>query len=210
MKQRILITVVVAGVILVGILIALHRQQPDHSSSATSPVASTSGVTPDDSAGAASASHPSTALPGTPSANSGAALPPTTPVIERPKATPAVLGQIPQNKGPLPPGPPPLQGLNAVAAQDLDKIKKMLGDYRTVMGENPVGTNAEIMKAIMGGNPKKARLGPPDGVSLNGDGELVDPWGTPFFFHQLSGQLTEIRSAGPDRKLWTGDDIIRK
>lgn len=78
------------------------------------------------------------------------------------------------------------------------------------MGENPVGTNAEIMKSITGANQKGAKLGPPEGMSLNNYGELVDPWGTAFFFHQLSGTQMEIRSAGPDRKMWTGDDVISK
>ena len=67
-----------------------------------------------------------------------------------------------------------------------------------------------IMSSIMGGNPKKARLGPPEGMPLDASGELVDPWGTPFFFHQLSGTQTEVRSAGPYKLLWTGDDITWK
>ena len=91
---------------------------------------------------------------------------------------------------------------------DLDKIHLMLRDYHTLMGENPVGTNAEIMKALMGANPRQATLGPPEGVPLNGKGELVDQWGTPYFFHQLSRNLTEVRSAGPDKIMWTADDII--
>ena len=78
------------------------------------------------------------------------------------------------------------------------------------MGENPVGSNAEIMKAMMGGNPKQARLGPPEGQTVNGEGELVDRWGTPIFFHQMSATEMEIRSAGPDRKLYTSDDVVTK
>jgi hypothetical protein len=92
-------------------------------------------------------------------------------------------------------------------AGDFDKISLMLRDYRTITGENPVGTNAEIMKSIMGGNPKGAMLGPPEGQSVNAAGELIDQWGTPYFFHQLTRDLMEIRSAGPDRKMWTGDDL---
>jgi hypothetical protein len=94
--------------------------------------------------------------------------------------------------------------------RDIEKIKLMLRDYRTLMGENPVGTNAEIMKSIVGANPKGAKLGPPEDMSLNNYGELVDPWGTPYFFHQLSGTQMEIRSAGPDRKMWTHDDVLSK
>lgn len=86
----------------------------------------------------------------------------------------------------------------------------MIRDFRTRLGENPVGDNAEIMKAVMGGNPVNARLGPPAGQSLNEQGELVDRWGTPYFFHQLSKDSMEIRSAGPDRILWTPDDLVTK
>lgn len=82
-----------------------------------------------------------------------------------------------------------------------------LRDYRTVMGENPVGTNAEIAAALNGGNTKKARL-LPEGQSMNGNGELVDRWGRPYFFHQLSRTNIEIRSAGPDGVMWTDDDVI--
>lgn len=95
----------------------------------------------------------------------------------------------------------------AKGAIDLDKVSLMLRDYRTRMGENPTGTNAEIMKAVMGGNPKKAQLGPPEGQQVNGNGELVDRWGTPYFFHQVSKSDMEIRSAGPDQKMWTDDDV---
>ena len=94
------------------------------------------------------------------------------------------------------------------ARADLENIRLMLRDFRTRLGGNPVGSNAEIMKAVMGGNSAKANLGPPEGQILNDKGELVDRWGTPYFFHQLSRNDMEIRSAGPDRILWTSDDLI--
>lgn len=93
------------------------------------------------------------------------------------------------------------------AAPDFDRIALMFRDYRAIAGENPVGTNAEIMKALTGDNPKGAKLGPPDGQQLNSNGELIDRWGTPYFFHQLTGDQMEIRSAGPDRILWNEDDL---
>lgn len=99
----------------------------------------------------------------------------------------------------------------AVEAQgrdDLDNVQLMLRDFRTRLGENPVGSNAEIMKTVMGGNPANARLGPPTGQSLNEQGELVDRWGTAYFFHQISSEKMEIRSAGPDRTLYTSDDLL--
>ncbi len=84
----------------------------------------------------------------------------------------------------------------------------MLRDYRSILGQNPVGSNAEIMKSMMGDNPKQAKLGPPAGQGINAAGELVDRWGTPYFFHQMSATVMEIRSAGPDRVMWTSDDVF--
>src|SRR4051794_23509189 len=97
---------------------------------------------------------------------------------------------------------------DAEAMIEIDKVNLMIRDYRTIAGENPVGTNAEIMAAVTGKNPRHAKLGPPDGMQLNEKGELIDRWGTPYFFHQISRDHMEIRSAGPDRVMWTEDDPV--
>ena len=96
------------------------------------------------------------------------------------------------------------------ALVEVGKVRRMIVDFHTLLGENPVGTNAEIMRALMGGNSHQATLGPPDGQSLNDRGELVDPWGTPYFFHQLSRDRMEVRSAGADRIMGTADDVLVK
>ena len=93
---------------------------------------------------------------------------------------------------------------------EVDKVSLMIRDYRTIADENPVGTNAEIMAAVMGGNRRQAKLGPPEGMQLNEKGELIDRWGTPYFFHQLSRDQMEIRSAGADKVMWTDDDAVTK
>ena len=80
-----------------------------------------------------------------------------------------------------------------------------------MFGSNPVGTNPEITRTLSGENPRQVKfLKPESGLRVNSNGELVDPWGTAFFFHQLSGTEMEIRSAGPDRKMWTSDDLVTK
>ena len=116
------------------------------------------------------------------------------------------------------PGPDPGESITPAAAprqnavterqfnEILDNVRVMIRDYRAVLGENPIGTNAEIMRAINGDNAKQAKIGPPAGQGLNANGELIDPWGTPFFFHQISRTEMEIRSAGPDRVMGTPDD----
>lgn len=71
---------------------------------------------------------------------------------------------------------------------------------------NPVGENAEITAALTGANPLEFAFVPRRHRAINPRGELCDRWGTPFRFHQVSGTLMEIRSAGPDRKFATADD----
>jgi hypothetical protein len=93
----------------------------------------------------------------------------------------------------------------------LDKARVAIHNYNSAFGENPVGTNPEITAALMGKNPKQINFITPDsGLRVNQNGEMVDAYGTPFFFHQLSGQEMEIRSAGEDRKMWTFDDQVTR
>ena len=73
---------------------------------------------------------------------------------------------------------------------------------------NPVGDNAAITAALTGKNPLNFQFIPREHPAINASGELCDRWGTPFFFHALSGTRMEIRSAGPDRQMYTDDDIV--
>ncbi len=92
----------------------------------------------------------------------------------------------------------------------LERVRFALRDFRTAVGENPVGTNAEITRSLLGDNLKQVKVPVPDGSTLNADGELCDPWGTPYFFHQISGKEMEVRSAGADKRMWTDDDRMEK
>jgi len=93
----------------------------------------------------------------------------------------------------------------------LDNARVVMKNYGATFGENPVGTNPEITEALMGKNPKGITfVTAASGLRVNANGEMVDAYGTPFFFHQLSGQEMEIRSAGQDRKMWTPDDLITR
>jgi hypothetical protein len=121
--------------------------------------------------------------------------------------------QLPGAATPNPSSPPAPASTPEAAEQallDMDQVILMIRDYRTIEGTNPVGTNSEIMKAVMGGNSREAKLGPPEGQSLNGQGELVDRWGTAYFFHQMSATHMEIHSAGPDKAFGTPDDLIQR
>lgn len=73
---------------------------------------------------------------------------------------------------------------------------------------NPIGSNAEITAALQGRNSAGVALLPRGHPAVNAAGELCDRWGTPFFFHAESARRMEVRSAGPDRRLWTDDDVV--
>jgi hypothetical protein len=107
--------------------------------------------------------------------------------------------------------PEPLEYTNLAPEIVLDNVRHAIRDYGSMFGGNPVGVNSEITSQLNGHNPKQANfIRPEAGMRLNDRGELVDPWGTPYFFHQLSGTEMEIRSAGPDKILWTTDDLVTK
>lgn len=109
---------------------------------------------------------------------------------------------------------PPLAELNRPGRPvqaDLRILSEMFHHYQMLVKDpsgNPVGDNAEIVRALQGRNRAALAFMPTNHPALNERGELVDRWGTPFFFHALSGHSMEVRSAGPDRRLWNEDDAV--
>ena len=138
---------------------------------------------------------------------------PLSPVTPAPKVAsvptvPAVPVIPPSDDAPPPPPPKPIVPAGREEARQLlDNIHFALRDYRAAMGGNPVGTNAEITSSLLGNNLKQVKVPLPEGSTVNGSGEMCDPWGTPYFFHQMSATKMEIRSAGADRQLYTPDDV---
>ena len=140
---------------------------------------------------------------------------------DRAVETPGAVAQRPVDAEPDVRAAPPVAGSRAPgvsvgadtspdsqkARHVMDDLQFVLRDYRTAVGGNPVGTNAEITGALLGNNIGQVKVALPDGTTVNGLGEMCDPWGTPYFFHQLSATRMEIRSAGPDRRMWTEDDV---
>jgi len=120
--------------------------------------------------------------------------------ITSPENLAAKAGELP---------PPAPVATNVPPMIILQNARRAIVQYAQAYGGNPVGTNPEITAALMGKNPRHINFITPDsGLQVNDQGEMLDAWGTPLFFHQLSGHDTEIRSAGEDRKLWTVDDLI--
>ncbi|MGC4016338.1 MAG: hypothetical protein QM755_17710 [Luteolibacter sp.] len=91
---------------------------------------------------------------------------------------------------------------------DLSALSMLLTTYGRQQGGNPTGENEEITATLLGNNPKHAAYLPAKAPFVNAAGQLIDRWGTPYFFHSMTSNRTDIRSAGPDRELWTADDLV--
>ncbi len=138
------------------------------------------------------------------------------PLPEQPP--PAIIGTTHESP-PLPPRRPPLTAHPSLvmateflapegdAERDGEILETLLGDFARAFGENPAGENEEIMAALQGANSKGLRFFPAEHRGLSTEGKILDRWGTPWFFHALSGKNMEILSAGPDREFGTGDDL---
>lgn len=81
-----------------------------------------------------------------------------------------------------------------------------------VKGDAPfrMGANEEFAAALMGRNANKMVFLAPPHACLNAQGQLVDRWQTPLFFHVRDATRVDIRSAGPDKEMWTEDDLQRQ
>jgi hypothetical protein len=140
------------------------------------------------------------------SASPTAAMPPPQPSSTAPPVGPIVAPPPPPVN--IPPGY--LESIrNSPEMQELEEVALQLRNFGLRFGGNPTGSNAEIVKALNGANEKRA-IYLPSNAKLNEKGELLDPWGKPYFFHSNSATETEVRSAGPDGQLHTPDDLITK
>lgn len=88
-------------------------------------------------------------------------------------------------------------------------LHTLLSSMRTTVyrGDYPAGLNVEITNALLGDNPRKVGYLPMDSPRINEYGELVDEYGTPYWFHSFNSTNLTITSAGPDKRLHTADDI---
>lgn len=109
-------------------------------------------------------------------------------------------------------GSPLARGLHTAGGDghgDARIVLDLLRAYRGRFGVFPTGEdNAAIVRALTGSNEAGLVILPRGHAALSPSGELLDRWGMPFFFHLISRDHVEVRSAGPDRELHTADDIL--
>ena len=94
---------------------------------------------------------------------------------------------------------------------DLKVLSQLMDNFLLLVKpevDRPLSDNDDWSRALRGANPARERFLPEHHAILNEQGQLIDRWGTPLFFHSLGRGQFSIRSAGPDRKMWTQDDIV--
>jgi hypothetical protein len=97
--------------------------------------------------------------------------------------------------------------------EDVENLFIGLQKFKEHVGAYPLGSNAEVAKALMGNNSKNVIILVGRKNEVNEKGEFVDPWGTPLrIYFSDSGVL--VRSAGPNRRfddstVMEADDFIR-
>ena len=100
---------------------------------------------------------------------------------------------------------------NKTAKDDLELVNTTLQRFWLLL-KNPdllrVGSNEEIVEVLTGDNPDNISFISPENEYIDDEGRLLDRWGVPLSFHPLSLTHIEIRSAGPDRDMYTEDDIL--
>jgi hypothetical protein len=100
-----------------------------------------------------------------------------------------------------PPGPSP--------EEDVRALHQLVGNFLTAVKDPyrpPLGDNEDLARAMMGGN-RYGHVFVPTNDARVVDGKIVDRWGTPYFFHNRAPDAIDVRSAGPDRALFTADDV---
>jgi len=92
--------------------------------------------------------------------------------------------------------------------KEIAAVMQFFQIYRQEFGGFPAGEgNAQFMNALRGNNPTKLPIFPLTHPRLDPKGNLLDPWGKPYVFHAVSRDRLEIRSSGPDREIFTADDL---
>jgi hypothetical protein len=190
MKKRIL-----AAAVLIFVIGALGYLTLNHNSTKRPP-AEENKISQDDGNSKNPAAAPSTSVPENP-----------VPTLPSAPVAGATANAAPVPSVPVASTP---ESVSVPPATILDNMRVTIRAYGLMFGGNPVGTNPEITKVLGGDNPKQVNFLKADGNRVNSNGELVDAWGTPYFFHQISRTEMEIHSAGPDRIMWTLDDLVTK
>jgi hypothetical protein len=133
--------------------------------------------------------------------------------VQRAERVPVERPALAQSSSmPMESAPPFFQGFGGAQQRPMEDnraVIRVLNAYRERFGGFPAGEeNRHIVNALAGNNPKGIAFLDRSTAPLNQQGEMVDRWGSPYFFHFIDREWIEIRSAGPDLEMFTDDDVV--
>ena len=95
-------------------------------------------------------------------------------------------------------------------AEDVAALNDLVSGYLqagTGDARRAIGFNEDLGPALTDAEALGDAALPADHPAVR-DGKLIDRWGTPWQVHPLAADKIELRSAGPDRRLYTADDLL--
>ena len=95
--------------------------------------------------------------------------------------------------------------------EDLRKIQRVATGYFSLIKDArrfPIGGNEDFSAALRGENPNREVFIREGNPVFSSQGLLLDRWGSPMIVHPEAWRELELRSAGPDRIPYNGDDLI--
>jgi hypothetical protein len=130
-------------------------------------------------------------------------------------STPAPIQRVNTPPAAAPPGDALLAGYATpqwTPEQDLTSVARAMDSFLLLVktgNRGPLADNEDWAAAWQGTRAFQEPFVSPNHPILAQGTRLLDRWNTPLFIHALGGGNYDIRSAGPDRKLWTDDDVHR-
>ena len=94
--------------------------------------------------------------------------------------------------------------------EDLRRIRAVTLGYFSVVKDVtrfPIGGNEDLTACLLGQNADRQPFLSPQHPAIR-NGMLIDRWGTAISVHPEAAQELTLRSAGPDRKMFTDDDLV--
>ena len=91
---------------------------------------------------------------------------------------------------------------------ELASLGTALDAYQSKYSVFPKGNAVEIVKALLGDNPKRIKFINIGANNLSATGEFLDPWKTPFAIKFSPTNSFILSSAGKDKIWGSKDDII--
>jgi hypothetical protein len=94
--------------------------------------------------------------------------------------------------------------------EDLAALADLTANYLQAVpsaSRPALGFNADLARALADRDTLGDAALPATHPALV-NGQLIDRWGTPWQIHPLAADVLQLRSAGPDRRLYTADDLV--